>query len=239
LIGNSIFFYRITTITDLGESNFSSFVGATVQIDTRAPAQPTALNGEAPLDDLERLDLTWKAPITDVDGALLTGISSYLVYRAASSTGPFELVGTSTNNAFSDTGLVAQTTYYYQVEATDQEGNFSARSTTFSLATSGVGIPQNVRGSASSPSSLTQPAEVVLRWDASLGTILLYEVQRTTVEGSTDDSDFINITPNNDNTTRTDKAAVRNTVYYYRIRAQDVEQRLSEWSELVEIIVLP
>ena len=239
LVGDTIFFYRVATVTDQGESEFSAFSGATVQVDTRAPSQPTFVDGEAAPDDPERMNLNWKAPTTDINGALLTGLSSYLIFRADNLAGPFDLVGNSPTNTYSDTGLVAQTIYYYQVVASDEDGNLSPRSSTAILTTNGVGIPQNVQASASSPTNGAQPAVVILRWDASLGSILFYEVQRTTVEGSTDDNDFTNITPNTQTTGRTDNTVSRNTTYYYRVRARDTDQRVSEWTELLEINVLP
>ena len=45
------------------------------------------------------------------------GAVSYKVYRATTSGGPYSLVGTSTNNAYIDTGVTVGTTYYYVMTA--------------------------------------------------------------------------------------------------------------------------
>ncbi|MEE3258974.1 MAG: hypothetical protein VX293_07170, partial [Candidatus Latescibacterota bacterium] len=237
LIGGAIFFYRISVVTSAGESDQSAFSGSTVDSDTRAPAAPTFVDGESVTGDPEQLNLFWKPPTTDLNGATLTGLSLYLVYRSTASAGPFELVGTSTTTAFVDTGLAAVTIYFYQVEASDQEGNLSNRSTTASLTTGGVDLPSNVRLSSSTPSNVAEAPTVTVTWDASAGAILDYEVQRTTVAGSSTDSDFTTIGTNTLDTTKEDSTVSRGTTYYYRVRAHDVDDRLSDWTALQSVEV--
>jgi len=237
LTGGATFFYKISTVTSTSESSQSTFVGATVQSDNRAPSAPTLVDGESVTDDPEKLNITWKAPTTDSNGSDLTGLESYLVYRSTASTGPFSLVGTVTATAFQDTGLAAVTTYFYQIEAVDQVGNVSSRSTTISAITSGVDKPTNVRISASTPSDIATSPTVTINWTASVGAILEYEVQRTTVANSTTDSDYSDVTPNSLSTTRTDTGVSRGTTYYYRVRARDVDDRLSDWTDPVQVDV--
>ncbi|MFT5373583.1 MAG: fibronectin type 3 domain-containing protein [Candidatus Latescibacterota bacterium] len=237
LTGGATFFYKISTVTSVSESSQSTFVGATVQSDNRAPSAPTLVDGESVTDDPEKINITWKAPTTDSNGSDLTGLESYLVYRATVSTGPFSLVGTVTATAFQDTGLAAVTTYFYQVEAVDQVGNVSSRSTTVSAITSGVDKPTNVRISASTPSDIATSPTVTVNWTASVGAILEYEVQRTAVANSTTDSDYTNVTPNSLSTTRTDTGVSRGTTYYYRLRARDVDDRVSDWTDPVQVDV--
>lgn len=72
------------------------------------------MNGQPPATGLmqtpgpNQVTLTWT-------GA--TGATSYNVYRAPASTGPFAIVGSSTTTTFTDSGAVFPNTYYYRVTA--------------------------------------------------------------------------------------------------------------------------
>ena len=176
-----------------GESDLSEFEGATVESDTRPPAAPTFLSGEAVVGDPEVILLEWRAPSSDAGGAELTGLSEYLVFRAESASGPFEEIGASETAAYRDSELDQRTTYYYQVQALDPAGNASAPSATEAATTSGVDIPKNVSLSSTTPSDPARNPVVTVRWVASEGVILRYEVERTTVPNSTDDADYTEI----------------------------------------------
>ena len=237
LAGGNTYFYRVSTVTEDGESEQSSFVGATVYSDSRAPAAPSLVKGESVSGDPEKIDLSWNAPTTDANGAELTGVDRYYVYRADDISGPYTLVATVTSPAYQDTGLVSVTTYYYQVEAIDQVGNTSLPSTAVAAITSGVDKPSDVRISASTPSDATQPPEVTIVWTKSEGAILHYELQRTTVANSTNDADFVEVGTNSLDTERIDDTVVRGTTYYYRVRARDIDDRVSEWTDLMRVDV--
>ncbi len=237
LTGGQILFYRVSVVTTEGESERSAFDGATVQNDTRAPAAPTFLDGDPITGDPERLSLSWRAPSSDSNGATLTGVSLYRIYRAATSDGEYSEIASSSTTSYDDTGLDQRTTYYYQVEALDDDGNISPRSSTAAVTTSGVDLPTNVRLVASTPSSISESPIVTISWTKSVGAILRYEVQRTTVANSSTDSDYTVVVPNDVNTTRSDDGVTRGTTYYYRIRAVDIDIRESDWTETLSITV--
>jgi len=237
LVGGQVFFYRVSVVTTAGESGVSDFAGATVQSDTRPPAAPTFIEGEADADDPEVLTLTWTAPTTDSNGDELTGVASYTIYRSDASAGPFTEAGTSTTPQFQDSGLEAKTTYYYEIEALDTEGNIGPRSSVTAAATGGVDVPSNVRIVSTTPSSAGDPPVVTISWDASSGAIVRYEVQRTQVANSTTDSDYTDITPNSLQTSRTDNTVARGQTYYYRVRAVDIDSRNSDWTDPLQIDV--
>jgi len=239
LTGGQVFFYKVSAVTSGGESALSEFAGTSALRDTRPPAAPIPLDIRPVADNPEHLQLSWKAPITDVDGAELTGLSRYQIYRAQDSAGPFVLVGNSTSTAFLDTGLTARTTYFYQLEALDENGNASPRSSVLSATTNGVALPQRVRISSTTPSDPAQPPVVTISWDASEGAIAQYEVQRATVPDSDRDIDYLEILPHTSATSRQDSSAVRGTTYYYRVRARDAENRISDWTEPQGIFVSP
>ena len=237
LVGGKTYFYRVSTITSAGESERSTFVGATVLSDNRAPAAPTLVQAEAVRDDPEKMNLSWNPPTTDVNGVELTGVDRYYVYRADDVAGPYAQVATVTSPAYLDTGLVSVTTYYYQVEAIDQVGNASLPSSAIAAVTSGVEKPSDVRLSASTPSDITQPPEVTISWTGSVGAILHYELQRTTVANSSNDADFVVVGTNSLDTQRVDDTVLRGTTYYYRVRARDIDDRVSEWTDLARVDV--
>ena len=235
--GGQILFYRVSVVTVTGESEQSAFDGATVQTDTRAPAAPTFLDGEPISDNPEGLSLSWRAPSSDSDGSTLTGVSLYRIYRATASDGDYQQIATSTTLSYDDSGLEQRTTYFYQVEALDDDGNISPRSSTAAVKTSGVDLPTNVRLVASTPSDGSQSPTVTVSWTKSAGAIVRYEVERTTVANSSVDSDYTAVVPNTINTTRDDDGVTRNTTYYYRVRAVDGDGRESDWTDPLQVKV--
>ena len=237
LTGGQTLFYRVSVVTSAGESDLSAFDGTTVQTDIRAPGPPIAVDGDPVTGDPERLTIHWRTPLTDSNGAELTGVSSYTVYRASTASGPFELVGTTTTTSIGDSELEAKTIYYYQVEATDAEGNVGPRSATAAIQSGGVDVPEHVTLSSTTPSDAFEPPVVTITWEGSTGAILRYEVQRTTVADSDDDADYVDILPNSLATTRSDDTVVRGQTYYYRVRAVDGEQRPSEWTTPLGVVV--
>jgi hypothetical protein len=105
--------YRITF-------NDTTLAYSAVQLATTAPAAPTGVSATA--TSSSAVTVSWTAP---------SGATSYKVYRATSASGPFTtpiasgIAGTS----FGDTGLTANTTYYYNVKATNSAGDSAASST--------------------------------------------------------------------------------------------------------------
>ncbi|MEE3235310.1 MAG: hypothetical protein VX294_14175, partial [Candidatus Latescibacterota bacterium] len=237
LAAGSIYFYRISVVTADGESDLSAFASATVQVDNRPPAAPSFLEGEAVVGDPEKLNLIWAAPTTDYDGSGLTGVALYNIYRAGIAGGPFEKVASAATATYQDTGLASVTTYYYRVTAVDNFGNTSVASASIGVTTGGVARPTAVQISASTPSSLGDPPEVTLSWEKSAGAILYYEIERTSVENSNSDEDYTEVGDNTLNTVLVDNTVLRGNIYYYRIRARDVDDRVSEWTEIVRVEV--
>ncbi len=66
-----------------------------------------------------------------------TGSSTvgYKVFRGSSTTGPWTEVGSTTAASFADTGLLANTTYYYRIQAYDGKPNYSGYSSVISAKT--------------------------------------------------------------------------------------------------------
>lgn len=90
-----------------------------IVLDTTPPTIPT-LNGCTQLtDQTEKLNAF--SPSSDA-----SGIQQYNIYRLPADLSTMTLVGTqTTTSAFTDTGLVPSTDYYYVVKALDTVGNIS------------------------------------------------------------------------------------------------------------------
>ena len=81
------------------------------------PAPPASLTANALSAD--QIDLSWTAS---------SGATRYHIYRATNQSGPYTQIGTRSGTTFSDTGLSALTTYYYEVRAAKSETCNSASS---------------------------------------------------------------------------------------------------------------
>ncbi|WP_304156074.1 GEVED domain-containing protein [Mesonia mobilis] len=92
--------------------------------DTEAPSAPTNLSANNVTETT--VDLSWNASSDNV------GVTGYDVYQGSS------LLGSATGTTAQITGLTANTTYNFYVEAKDAEGNISAASNTVSVTTSGA-----------------------------------------------------------------------------------------------------
>jgi hypothetical protein len=73
-----------------------------------------------------------------VDWTAVSGAASYKVYRSGTSGGTYSLVGSPASNTYTDTGLSANTTYYYKVSAVNTGGE-SGQSVYVSATTMAVG----------------------------------------------------------------------------------------------------
>lgn len=110
---------------------------------TSIPSTPTGISatGKSRSD----IQLNWTAS---------AGASSYKVYRAASSAGPFTTpLTTVTTNSYTDTGLSANTTYFYQIAAVNSNGSSANSSTVVATTTNSYASnfpTMNLRGSMNS-----------------------------------------------------------------------------------------
>ena len=98
-----------------------TFTGSGGSSDTQAPTAPTSLTAGTPTSS--SVNLSWTASTDNV------GVTGYNVYQGAT------LLGTSTTNSYSVTGLAASTAYSFSVKAKDAAGNVSAASNTVNVTT--------------------------------------------------------------------------------------------------------
>jgi len=125
LTASTSYSYTVSAYDAAGNnSSQCASASATTQagvVDTQPPTVPTSLSATAVSSS--QINLSWTASTDNV------GVTGYKIYRNAAQ------VGTSVTNSYSDTGLVASTTYSYTVSAYDAAGNNSAQSTSASATT--------------------------------------------------------------------------------------------------------
>ncbi|TGE31863.1 cell wall-binding repeat-containing protein [Desulfosporosinus sp. Sb-LF] len=94
------------------ESVLISLNGTTVGTDT--PSTPAGVS--ATTVSSSQINLTWES---------VSGATSYYVYGATSSSGTYTHIATVTTTSYANTGLWADTTYYYKVQAVNSAGSSS------------------------------------------------------------------------------------------------------------------
>ena len=132
LTASTSYSYRIRAADAAGNlSSYSSTASATTSAaaDTTPPTAP----GTPTLTVVSsgQINLSWSASTDNL------GVTGYLIQRCqGASCANFALVGASTTASYTDTGLIAATSYSYEVQATDAAGNLSGFSNTVSGTTS-------------------------------------------------------------------------------------------------------
>ena len=101
---------------------------AAPDVDIQAPTAPTHLHSMGVTQS--SVALMWEAASDDV------GVTSYLVYRDGA------VIGTTSNEMLTDTGLAAGSQHSYVVKARDAAGNVSASSNTLTVTTQAAPIPE-------------------------------------------------------------------------------------------------
>ena len=140
LTASTSYSYRVRA-TDAANnlSAYSNTASATTQSvpDTQPPTAPTSLAAN-PISSVQ-INLTWTASTDNV------GVTGYKIERCqGASCTSFAQIATPVGTTYSDTGLLANTTYLYRVRATDAAGNLSGYSNTAS-ATTLTGPPPGIK----------------------------------------------------------------------------------------------
>ena len=194
------------------------------QADSTPPNPPAGLTA-TPIS-ISQMDLSW-SPSSDN-----TGTTGYLVERCAgASCSSFAQIGTSATTTFSDSGLVAQTTYSYRVRARDAAANLSSYSNVATASTPAAVVdtepPTAPAGLAAVPVSSIQLA---LSWTAATDNIAVtgYLIERCT---GLDCTSFAQIAVAT-STSFSDTGLNPSTTYRYRVRATDAAANLSGYSDV-------
>ncbi|MEK7584068.1 MAG: fibronectin type III domain-containing protein, partial [Patescibacteria group bacterium] len=127
---NTLYHYRVKSrdaAGNLAVSSDATFTTLSAGVDTSAPTIPLGLTA-TPISG-SQINLSWTASTDN------SSVAGYKILRSAANSGPYVQIATSVGASYSDTGLSAQTPYYYVVQAYDAAGNTSLNSTQASAAT--------------------------------------------------------------------------------------------------------
>jgi len=189
LAGGQLYYYRISTRDSSGGQSAPS---AAVTIANRPSAPSVEVNAGWPY----QLQVAWN---------LIPAATSYTVLRSTDGV-HYSAVGTTPadDTTYTDTGLTANTQYWYEVVADSTLGNSAAATATgvtAMLAPTGLAITQGTD-------------QLALQWNAET------EATSYQVERSTDDVNFTTIATLSTNSF-TDTGITPLTTYYYRVTSAD------------------
>ena len=201
LSANTTYYYKVRATNSGGDSGNSNTASTTTK--PNPPAAPSGLSATAV--SASQINLAW------TDNA--SNETNFVVARGTASGGPYSDIATLGANvtSYSNTGLAANTTYYYVVRAVNS-GGASANSSQASAKTQAA-IP-------AAPSGLTATAvsasQINLAWTDNSSNETNFVVARGTASGGPY-SDIATLGANVTSYSNTGLAA--NTTYYYVVRA--------------------
>jgi chitodextrinase len=139
LTASTSYTFRVRAYDNAGNhSGYSNTVSATTQAppDTTPPGSPSSLS--ATTSSTTQINLSWTGS-TDSGGS---GLAGYKIERCTGTgCSSFTQIATTTQTAYSHTGLTASTSYTFRVRAYDNAGNHSGYSNTVSASTAAVNLP--------------------------------------------------------------------------------------------------
>lgn len=213
LVPATVYEFGVAAFNAGGEVSTLATASVTTLSDTSAPTVPTGL--AAVPATLSQINLSWSS---STDNVAVTG---YKVYRNDVQ------VATTTLTSYQDTGLLATTTYNYNVAAFDAAGNVSALSATSSATTQADTSAPTMPTGLSGASVLT--SQINLSWTASTDNAAVtgYRIYRNNVQIAT--------SPTN---SYSDTGLTAATTYAYNVSAFDAAGNVSALSATTSLTTL-
>ncbi|MDR3342977.1 MAG: fibronectin type III domain-containing protein [Treponema sp.] len=119
---DSTYYYKVSVVDSEGkEGSRSEATSATTQPIVSIPVNVTATAASS-----SSITISWTA---------IGGVTGYKVYRSITSGGTYSLIRSLGSNTYTDTGLPANTSYYYTVSAVNAKGTESRQSGAVSATT--------------------------------------------------------------------------------------------------------
>ncbi len=219
--------YRVRATDAAGNlSAYSNIADGTTLADTQPPTAPSNLTATA---SGTQINLGWTASTDDV------GVTGYSIERCqGAGCSDFASIGVASGTTFANSGLAVNAPYSYRVQAIDAAGNLGSFSNTASATT-----PAPDTEKPSTPASFTAVVvagpQVNLAWMASTDNVAVtgYFMERCEGAGC---HTWVQIgTPTG--TTFSDAGVAAGTTYRYWVRATDAAGNLSNWSNIVTVVI--
>ncbi|AWB46901.1 hypothetical protein DCC85_10710 [Paenibacillus sp. CAA11] len=208
VINETTYYYVVTAVSELGESDPSNSVHATPSVHAVKPQAPTGLIGLARSTQAE---LVWQP----VEQAI-----SYTVKRSESREGPYVETARVEEPFYRDSGLINGKEYYYTVTAASVAGESETSDVTAVRPIAPLQTPKALIASSGD-------ASVMLSWNIVEGATS-YQIKRSTVNGGP----YTVIADQVTGTSYEDRGLENGTVYHYVLSAQN-EAASSMNSDLV------
>jgi cellulose 1,4-beta-cellobiosidase len=170
LSASTTYYYKVDAQNSAGKSSQSSYASATTSSSgggTTVPNAPTGVT--ATTQSSSSIQITWNT---------VSGATSYRVYRSTSSGGTYTQVGSPTVTSYTNSGLSANTTYYYKVVAVNSAGESGYSSyTSATTSSSGGGGTGTTPGAPTV--SVSGTSTLTVTWNIPSGSPTSYDVYRT------------------------------------------------------------
>ena len=232
LIAGTTRYYRVYASNQFGESGPSNTANATTSASVTAPDAPTDLTASA--SGANTIDLSWTEP-ANTGGSAITG---YRIQVSLDGNTGWTNLHTGTSTTYTHSELIAGTTRYYRVYASNQFGESDPSNTANATTSTSVTAPDAPTGLMATASG---PNVIDLSWTEPANTggaaITEYRLEASPEENT----GWINLY-SGQSTTYTDERLEPGTTRYYRVYASNalgLESRASNVVNATTTTLIP
>ncbi len=203
LSANTLYYFRVRAWNSGGYSGYSNVASKTTPSAPSTPSIPPAPDSlAASAVSSSQINLTWTDNSSNEDGFAILRSTDNVSF------GQIATVGANVTS-YSNTGLTANTLYYYRVQAYNSGGSSSSSVASATTPQPPLAAPSNLAASAISSS------QIRLTWTQNSSNESGFYIERS-LDGS---SGWSQITVSPDATSYTVVGLSRFTTYYFRVRA--------------------